>query len=40
MVPGARRFKELGVSSTRDLELPEPLNLSVRRVQKPELTPD
>ncbi|HUF46683.1 MAG TPA: DNA recombination protein RmuC [Vicinamibacterales bacterium] len=40
VVPAARRFKELGVSSTRDLDLPEPLNLSVRRVQKPELTPD
>jgi DNA recombination protein RmuC len=38
VVPGARRFKELGVSSSKDLELPDPLNLSVRRVQKPELT--
>jgi DNA recombination protein RmuC len=38
VVPGARRFKELGVSSSKDVELPEPLNLSVRRVQKPELT--
>jgi DNA recombination protein RmuC len=38
VVPGARRFKELGVSSSKDVELPEPLNLSIRRVEKPELT--
>jgi DNA recombination protein RmuC len=39
VVPGARRFKELGVSSTRDLEVPETLNLAMRRVQKADLTP-
>jgi DNA recombination protein RmuC len=38
VLPGARRFKELGVISTKDLEVPEPLRLQVRRVEKPELT--
>ena len=38
VLPGARRFKELGVSSTKDLEVPEPLNLFVRQVRKEELT--
>jgi DNA recombination protein RmuC len=38
VLPGARRFKELGVSSTKPLETPEPLNLSVRKVRKDELT--
>jgi len=38
VVPGARRFKELGVSSSKELGLPDTLNLSVRRVQKAELT--
>ncbi len=38
VLPGARRFKELGVSSTKDLEVAEPLHLNVRRVQKDELT--
>lgn len=38
VLPGARRFKELGVSTTKDLEVAEPLHLSVRRVQKTELT--
>jgi DNA recombination protein RmuC len=37
VLPGARRFKELGVSSTKELEIPEPINLSVRRVKKDEL---
>jgi DNA recombination protein RmuC len=37
VLPGARRFKELGVSSTKDLEIPEPLTLSIRRVKKDEL---
>jgi DNA recombination protein RmuC len=32
VLPGARRFKELGVSSSKDLEVPEPLRLSVRRL--------
>jgi DNA recombination protein RmuC len=38
VLPGARRFKDLGVISTKDLEVPEPLRLQVRRVEKPELT--
>jgi DNA recombination protein RmuC len=38
VLPGARRFKELGVSSTKELELPDTINLSVRRVRKEELT--
>jgi DNA recombination protein RmuC len=38
VLPGARRFKELGVSSTRAIEPVEPLKLDVRAVQKPELT--
>lgn len=37
VLPGARRFKELGVSSTKELEAPEPINLTVRRVRKDEL---
>jgi DNA recombination protein RmuC len=39
VLPGARRFKELGVSSSKELETAEPLHLSVRTVQKGELTP-
>jgi DNA recombination protein RmuC len=38
VLPGARKFKELGVSSTKDLEAPERLGLSVRRVTRDELT--
>jgi DNA recombination protein RmuC len=38
VLPGARRFKELGVSSAKDLEMPDPLNLALRRVTKDELT--
>jgi DNA recombination protein RmuC len=38
VLPGARRFKDLGVSSAKELEIPDPLNLSVRRVRKEELT--
>ena len=38
VLPGARRFKDLGVSSTKELEAPDPLHLSMRRVQKGELT--
>jgi DNA recombination protein RmuC len=37
VLPGARRFKELGVSSTRDLAVPEPLGLSPRTIQREEL---
>ena len=36
-LPSARRFKELGVSSSKELEVPEHLRLSVRRVQREEL---
>lgn len=39
VLPGARRFKELGVSSSKELEAAEPLHLSVRQVQRDELTP-
>ncbi len=38
VLPGARRFKELGVSTTKELETVDPLHLTVRRVQKDELT--
>jgi DNA recombination protein RmuC len=35
--PAARRFKEMGVTATKDLEAPDPLALSVRQLAKPEL---
>jgi DNA recombination protein RmuC len=38
VLPGARRFKDLGVTSTKELESVEPLRLEVRTVVKPELT--
>ena len=38
VLPGARRFKDLGVTSTKELEIVEPLRLEVRTVIKPELT--
>ena len=38
VLPAARRFNELGVSSSKEFELPEPIRLSVRRVSKAELT--
>jgi DNA recombination protein RmuC len=38
VLPGARRFKDLGVTSTKELEVVEPLRLEVRTVIKPELT--
>ena len=38
VLPGARRFKDLGVTSTKDLEVLEPLRLEVRTIVKPELT--
>ena len=38
VLPGARRFKELGVNTTEDLEAPEPVRLALRSVTKPELT--
>jgi DNA recombination protein RmuC len=39
VLPGARRFKELGVSSAKELETPEPIALTPRRVKKGELRP-
>jgi DNA recombination protein RmuC len=38
VLPGARRFRDLGVSSSRTLDIVDPLHLEVRRVVKPELT--
>ena len=38
VLPGARRFKELGVSSAKQIEVPDLLAVSVRRVSKSELT--
>jgi DNA recombination protein RmuC len=38
VLPGARRFKDLGVRSSRDIEMPDPLSLTVRRVSKAELS--
>ena len=35
--PAARRFKDMGVSATKDLEMPDPLSLNVRQLAKPEL---
>jgi DNA recombination protein RmuC len=37
VLPGARKFKELGVSSTKEIEVPAELDLTVRRVRKEEL---
>jgi DNA recombination protein RmuC len=38
VLPSARRFKELGVTSAKEFELPEPIRLTPRRVTNPELT--
>jgi DNA recombination protein RmuC len=38
VLPGARRFKELGVQTARELEIVDPLRLTIRKVSKPELT--
>lgn len=38
VLPGARRFKELGVRSPREIETPEAINLSLRRVRRDELS--
>ncbi len=38
VVPGARRFKEMGVSTTKEIEVPDQLALTLRQVAKPELT--
>jgi DNA recombination protein RmuC len=37
VLPGARRFRELGVHATEELESPEPLQMSLRSVTKGEL---
>src|SRR5688500_4802483 len=39
VLPSARRFKELGVTSTKEIDVPDPLHLAMRKVQKEELTP-
>jgi DNA recombination protein RmuC len=38
VVPSARRFRDLGVSTTKTLEPPDQLNLNLRKVRKDELT--
>jgi len=38
VLPGARRFKELGVHSPEELEAPEQIRLALRPITKPELT--
>jgi DNA recombination protein RmuC len=38
LLPSARRFKDLGVSSSKQLESPDQLNLTLRKVRKNELT--
>ena len=35
--PAARRFKDMGVTAAKDLEMPDPLALNVRQLAKPEL---
>jgi DNA recombination protein RmuC len=37
VLPGARRFKDLGVNTTKEIESPEPVRLSPRAVTKSEL---
>ena len=37
VLPGARRFRELGVHAAEEIDAAEPLRLSVRQVSKPEL---
>lgn len=38
VLTSARRFKELGVNSTKTIETPEMLNLALRRIKKDDLT--
>lgn len=38
VLPGARKFKELGVSSSKELDSPDALHLSLRQVKREELT--
>jgi DNA recombination protein RmuC len=35
--PAARRFKEMGVSATKEIEVPDQLALGLRQLAKPEL---
>lgn len=37
VLPGARRFRDLGVSSSKTIETPDQLNLNLRKVRKDEL---
>jgi DNA recombination protein RmuC len=37
LLPSARRFRDLGVSSSKQLETPDQLNLTLRKVRKEEL---
>lgn len=39
LLPSARRFKDLGVSSAKQIETPDQLSLTLRKVCKEELTP-
>jgi len=39
LLPSARRFKDLGVSSAKQIETPDQLSLTLRKVRKEELTP-
>jgi DNA recombination protein RmuC len=39
VVPSARRFRDLGVSTTKTIESPEQLALTLRKVRKDELSP-
>ena len=38
LLPSARRFKDLGVSSSKQMDTPDQLNLTLRKVRKEELT--
>jgi DNA recombination protein RmuC len=38
VLPGARKFKDLGVNTSKELPEVDPLHLEVRRLVKPELT--
>jgi DNA recombination protein RmuC len=38
VLPSARRFRDLGVSSTKQLDTPDQLSLTLRKVRKEELT--
>jgi hypothetical protein len=36
-MPAARRFRTLGVTSTKSIETPDPLALAVREIRSPDL---